>query len=97
MKYLNSGFREMGVSGITFDTHQFIKSLKTAGFEENQAEALAEALKNVQQLSVENLATKSDVKELEMKLSAEINLLKWMLGFVLAGILSLIAKAFFSH
>jgi hypothetical protein len=46
---------------------------------------------------VESLATKSDVKELELELSAEINLLKWMMGFVLAGILSLIARAFFIH
>jgi hypothetical protein len=32
-----------------------------------------------------------------LKLEGQITLLKWMLGFVLAGILSLVIKAFFAH
>ncbi len=37
------------------------------------------------------LATKMDIE----KLKAELLVIKWMLGFVLAGILSLIVKSFF--
>jgi hypothetical protein len=40
-------------------------------------------------------ATKSDLKELELKINAQLMLLKWMMGFILAGVVSLILKAFF--
>ena len=54
------------MSTITFDTHRFIKTLEQAGFDEKQAEAVAEA---VSQAHVEaELATKSDLKELEYRL-----------------------------
>lgn len=82
---------------IVFDTHKFVKKLKESGFNEVQAEALSEALKEAQQSSVENLATKTDLRELELRLTGEITLLKWMMGFVLAGIVSLVLKAFFMH
>ena len=87
---------------VTFDTHEFIKSLESAGFEESQAEALAAQLKKVQEGSVASLATKQDLKELELRVEnklesmrGEITLLKWMMGFVLAGVVSLVLKAFF--
>lgn len=38
---------------------------------------------------------KHDLRQLELKLTPEINLLKWMIGFVLAGIVTLVLKAFF--
>lgn len=80
---------------ITFDTLKLVKKLRGAGFNEEQAEAVAEALKEAHQTGVEDLATKHDLKELELKVMAEINLLKWMMGFVLVGIVSLVLKAFF--
>lgn len=80
---------------ITFDTVKLVKKLRGAGFNEEQAEAVAEALKEAHQTGVEDLATKHDLKELELKVMAEINLLKWMMGFVLVGIVSLVLKAFF--
>lgn len=82
---------------IVFDTHKMIKKLKESGFNEIQAEALSEAFKEAQQTSIEDLATKRDLRELELKLTGEITLLKWMMGFVLAGIVSLVLKAFFMH
>jgi predicted phage-related endonuclease len=42
-------------------------------------------------------STKRDLKELELKFEGQFLLLKWMQGFVLAGILSLLIKAFFTH
>jgi hypothetical protein len=33
---------------ITFDTHRFVRKLKEAGFEEKQAEAVADAFREAQ-------------------------------------------------
>ncbi len=82
-------------STVLFDTHAFIKRLKDSGFEEKQAEALTDAFKDAQNTSIEDLATKQDLKELELKVDGQFNLLKWMLGFVLGGVLFLILRAFF--
>jgi len=85
---------------IMLDTHAYIKKLKAVGISEEQAEVQAETLAGL----IDNqLATKQDIellrrdmKEMEMKLSGEINLIKWMMGFILAGIAALILKAFFA-
>ena len=85
---------------ITFDTHAYIKKLKAVGVTEEQAEVQAETLAG---LISDQLATKQgiellrrDMKEVEIKISGGINLIKWMMGFVLAGIAALILKTFFS-
>jgi len=51
---------------ITFDTHKFIRTLKASGIPEDQAEAIAEAFREAH-LEAE-LATKSDLRELEYRL-----------------------------
>lgn len=53
----------MGV--IAFDTLAYAKKLKAAGFTEQQAEVQAEAMA---EWVNEQLATKRDLKELEMRL-----------------------------
>ncbi|MCD6294907.1 MAG: DUF1640 domain-containing protein [Deltaproteobacteria bacterium] len=85
---------------ITFDTHAYIKKLKAVGVTEEQAEVQAETLAG---LISDQLPTKQDIellcrdmKEVEIKISGEINLIKWMMGFVLAGIAALILKSFFT-
>lgn len=85
---------------ITFDTHAYIKKLKAVGVTEEQAEVQAETLAG---LISDQLATKQDIellrrdmKEVEIKISGEINLIKWMMGFVLAGIAALMLKSFFA-
>ena len=94
------------MSATTFDTLKFVKRLTTTGMAEEQAEALSEAFIDTQEASIENLATKSDlkelelttkadIKELELRINAQLLLLKWMMGFILAGIISLIMNAFF--
>lgn len=59
------------MTGITFDTHEAVKSLTKAGFDKKQAEALVnfEKAKDTTQLS-----TKSDISEVK------IWILKMMLG-----------------
>ena len=87
------------MSALALDTHAYIKKLEAAGFTEQQAEVLAETQAN---LLTNQLATKADIetvqrdmKELETRLVARINmleertdgrfkLLQWMLGFNLA-------------
>jgi len=79
---------------ITFDTLAFVKRLKVAGFNEDQSKALSEAFKASQETSIKDLATKMDREFAEVKV--EQRLIKWMMGFVPAGIAALILKTFFS-
>jgi len=61
------------------------EAFRVAGVPEEKARKAAEAL------SAENLATKLDITSIEK----ELILIKWMLGLVIAGIASLMLKAFF--
>ena len=79
---------------LTFDTHEFVKKLKEAGFSEEQAEALT----NLQKITASNtleharhdyhlddLATKRDLNESQLKLQKEIaetkaELVKWVVA-----------------
>jgi hypothetical protein len=90
------------MSVATFDTLRFVKKLKEAGVSEKQAEAEAEAISEVFEVTLSDIATKGDIKELkrdikelELRLDGEIKLLKWMMGVILAGVVSLVLKAFF--
>ncbi len=72
---------------ITFDTLKFVRTPKAAGEPENQAEAFSEAFKDAQ--SDAELATKYDLKELELRLEAKINevkydMIKWIAGMLIA-------------
>ena len=51
---------------ITFDTHKFIRRLREAGISEEQAEAIAEAFRDAN--LVAEIATKTDLRELEYRL-----------------------------
>ena len=87
------------MAAITFDTHEFVKKLKGAGFSESQAEAVAEAQRDSLAQALDNhLATKADISRLELKLiehEGEFKLIKWMLGIILGGVIALVLKAFF--
>ena len=54
---------------LTFDTHAFVKELTQAGMPEEQAEVLA---RSQAMLIDEKLATKQDLKELELRLKRDI-------------------------
>lgn len=78
---------------VTFDTLKFVERLKAAGVPEAQAKAEAEALALAFSEAMESrLATKIDVNRIER----ELLVIKWMIGLVLGGIITLILKAFFS-
>ncbi|ALR06076.1 DUF1640 domain-containing protein [Xylella fastidiosa] len=94
------------MTSVAFDTLKFANRLKTAGVPAAHAEAEAEALAEVLETNLQDLATKQDLRELELKLESKIDkgfaevkgemlLLKWMLGVLVAGVAALIIKAFF--
>jgi hypothetical protein len=76
-----------------FDTLRFARRLREAGLSEPQAEAMAEAFRDA---STEALDTKHDMELLradlgaridrvETKLTAELTLVKWMLGLIIVA------------
>ena len=89
---------------LTFDTHQFIKTLQDAGFEQPQDEAVATAFKDAS--SQAEIVTKSDIdlvrrdlRESELRLEAKISdikydLVKWIAGMLLAqaGLVAALVK-----
>ncbi|MEO5337438.1 MAG: hypothetical protein H7841_11175 [Magnetospirillum sp. WYHS-4] len=87
---------------ITFDTLKFVERLRAAGVPDGQAKAEAEALAEALSSGAQELATKGDIREmrqemvtLKAEVMGELKLNRWMTGLLLAGVMSLILKAFF--
>ncbi|EGW21206.1 MULTISPECIES: hypothetical protein [Methylobacter] len=87
---------------ITFDTLELVDKLKTAGIPQAQAEAVVRVIAEAQ----DGLITKHDLTEAKNEIKADMNvrferidgelkLNRWMLGVLLAGVISLVLKAFF--
>ena len=77
------------MSAITFDTLELTDLLRTSGIEQKQAEAIVKAIVK----SHEELVTKG---YLDLKLASiytDLAVLKWMMGILLGGVLSLVMKA----
>ncbi len=98
------------MSTITFDTLEYAKKLKRVGFTEEQAEAQAEAQKEMlAEVLDATLASKDDIHHLKNdinnlrtgvkddinRLEKQIIVLKWMTVVMIAGVISLVMKAFF--
>jgi hypothetical protein len=81
------------MSTITFDTLRFVERLEKSGVPREQAAAIAEAFKDAS--GEAELATKHDLEKLEVRIIAELNLVKWMLGAILAIAIANFAKQFF--
>ncbi|NEX15843.1 MAG: hypothetical protein C1943_04175 [Halochromatium sp.] len=86
------------MSAVTFDTLRFFERLKAAGVSEQHALAMAEAQKEAfSDALAGSFATKSDIARVEADLTdikAEQKIMRWMLGFLLAGMAALLIKAF---
>ena len=78
---------------ITFDTHLFVRKLKEAGFDEKQAESLSEAMRAA--IDESELVTKKDFALELAPIKADLNLLKWMIGALIAMTIANFAKQFF--
>lgn len=75
------------MSALTFDTHEFIKTLTESGFETRQAEAVSKAFKAAS--GEAELATKRDLEVMGMELTLKMaelkaDTIKWMVGLSLA-------------
>jgi len=73
------------MTALAFDTHEFVKRLKGAGFSEEQAEVLTDLQKTTvlntleqarHDYKLDDLATKRDLKEVETSLTYQIELLR---------------------
>ena len=71
---------------LTFDTHGFVKRLTAAGMPEPQAEVLAQEQTN---LIENNLATKRDLTELELRLTHTLTIR--LGGMLVTGIAVIVA------
>ena len=74
---------------LTFDTHAFVKELTQAGMPEEQAEVLA---RSQAALIDEKLATKRDLKELEMHLKHDLTLRLGSMMVVAIGVVVALVK-----
>ena len=70
---------------ITFDTLEFAKKLKSANFSEEQSEVLAQAVAGIID---EQIATKRDLQELELRLKHDLTV---RLGAMLVAGITIVA------
>lgn len=86
-------------TAIQFDTLRYVEKLKSAGIPEGQAKAEAEALATALGESAAGQGvTKDDVTGIKPEIAdvkSELKLLKWMVVTIVAGVVSLVARAFF--
>ncbi len=97
------------MTSLVFDTQEFLDTLLQAGIPEPHAKAMLEAQKKSLSEALDTtLVTYSDLTEVKMELIQEIHknreeisevksdvrLLKWMLGALIAGVMSIMLKLF---
>ena len=75
------------MSSATFDTHQLILTLKQAGFNDDQAEAVLETVKTAQKEA--DLATKTDLRELRYQLVISFGGMLTVAVVILAALIQL--------
>lgn len=78
---------------ITFDSHEFVWKLQEAGFDEKQAEGLTEAMRSA--IDESELVTKKDLQIELSPIKADLSLLKWMMGALIAIAVANFSKQFF--
>ncbi len=78
----------------TLDTHELVKDLKAAGFNDDQAEAVTRAVAKGRDIDLSSPATKADLANFATKTDlAELkaDLIKWVAGIAFAKIATIIA------
>lgn len=69
---------------VTFDTHKFVRRLKESGFNDQQAEALTDAVQETQ--AAADIATKADLREYESVIRNDLKKLEMRLDARFAGV-----------
>ncbi|RIZ69188.1 MAG: DUF1640 domain-containing protein [Methylococcales bacterium] len=79
---------------ITFDTLRLVDKLKSAGIPPEQAEAVIRVIAEAQ----DQLVTKNDLKsaldDVVNPVKTDLAVLKWMIGILIAGVMSIVIKLF---
>jgi len=71
------------MNAITFDTLQFVQTLEDAGVDRQQATVIAQAVRDSH--AAAELATKSDLRELELRIVIKLgSLMVILMGLMLA-------------
>lgn len=86
----------MGMATVTFDMFKLVDRRKAAGFNDQQAEAVVCVLSESQEALVTRDYLDLKLEKEFAPVRAELLVIRWMMGVLLAGVLSLILKAFFS-
>ena len=68
------------MAAVLFDTHKVVTDLKAAGFTNEQAEAVTQAVRDAQSVDLSNLATKADLQIGLAEIKADI--LKWIVSTI---------------
>lgn len=69
------------MSTLPFDTHAFYLELVESGLAEKTADALTKAVTKIELAKLDELATKLDIKALELKISeTKADLVRWVVG-----------------
>ena len=76
---------------VTFDTLELVEKLKSAGIPQGQAETMVRFIAEAQN----RLVTKDDLEIALVPFKTDLAVIKWMMGVLLAGVVSLVLKAFF--
>jgi len=68
---------------VSVDTLRAFEELKASDLTEAQAKAIVSVVKTAQETGLENLATKEDIRQLEVKIAnLKSDLLKWFVGLL---------------
>lgn len=83
------------MASVTFDTLKLVEKLKSAGIPPEHAEAVVRMIAEAQdELVTQQYLDGALTRELA-PLKADIAVLKWMLGFLLGGMIALLIKIFY--
>ncbi|MDO8319669.1 hypothetical protein [Rhodoferax sp.] len=83
------------MSTITFDSLKLSDKLKSAGFTADQAETVVRVIAEAQDELVTNRGLDSALAPLKTDmavLKTEVSQIKWMLGFVIGGVIAILAR-----
>lgn len=78
---------------ISFDNHQFMRDMQAQEIEPEPPKGIGNELKDV--IEITEVATKSDIERLELRIKAEMSVMKLMIGAIAAGVITLVLKSLF--
>jgi hypothetical protein len=83
------------MSTRTFDTHDFVTKMKEAGFDEKQAEAVVRVVSASQSELITNIHFDMKIEKEFAPIKAELLVIKWMMGVLIAIAVANFTKQFF--